>query len=103
MGEVMDERPATYLDKIMRERKISNGQIGRICGVSAQAARHWRLGVYSPKISYAKLLAVELNIPRHLLRPDIWDPPPPAPIAAPAPRRKPRATRNKEEPLAASA
>ena len=65
----------TYLDKIMKERGISNSMLGRLCGVSPQAARHWRLGVWKPKVAYAKKIASTLDIPRHLLRPDIWEPP----------------------------
>lgn len=89
---------ATYLDQIMSERDISNAALGRICGVSAQAARHWRLGVYSPKIPYAKLIAAQLGIPRHLLRPDIWDPPPPV-AAHPRGVRAPRRARTEEPDL----
>jgi transcriptional regulator with XRE-family HTH domain len=68
--------PVTYLDKVMTESGISNQKVADVCGVSVNAARQWRLGLYFPSVEYAKTISSTYGIPRHLLRPDIWDPPP---------------------------
>jgi hypothetical protein len=59
----------------MTESGISNQKVADVCRVSANAARQWRLGLYFPSVEYAKTISSTYGIPRHLLRPDIWDPP----------------------------
>jgi transcriptional regulator with XRE-family HTH domain len=78
----------TNLDVALRERGISTIQAAKLCGATRQAVRMWRMGQRRPSVPYAKLLALQYGIPRHLIRPDLWDPPPEA--APPRPRGRPR-------------
>jgi hypothetical protein len=78
----MDDRSSSYLDVALRERGITNASAARLCGTTPEAVRMWRLGERRPGVTYAKLLAGEYGIPRHLIRPDLWDPPEPVQIAS---------------------
>jgi transcriptional regulator with XRE-family HTH domain len=100
----MNNRNATPLDLHMRRHGIKTAAIAALCGVTPTTVRYWRLGQRRPEPQLARLIAAELNMPRHLLRPDLWDPPPtvaagadPAPQQPDPPRAgaRRRATRNR--------
>jgi transcriptional regulator with XRE-family HTH domain len=77
------ERP--YVDVVLKERNITTQQVAAVCGTTSQAVLHWRTGHRQMRPPYAKKLAAAFDIPLHLLRPDLWDPPPAPPPAPPPP------------------
>jgi transcriptional regulator with XRE-family HTH domain len=76
--ELLGAAPVSALDAHMRLKRLSCVALAELCGVTQQAVSHWRLGERAPSAVYAKLLAKTLEMPLHLLRPDLWDPPEPA-------------------------
>lgn len=66
------------LASYMTERGLNDGELAAMIGVTDEAVRLWRHGrrIISPRraIQVSKVT----GIPRHKLRPDLWDPPPPA-------------------------
>jgi transcriptional regulator with XRE-family HTH domain len=73
----------TLLDGALRHLGLSNVEVAALCGVTSSAVQLWRAGLRQPTIASAKLIALTYGIPRYLIRPDLWEAPPPAP-------RKPR-------------
>ncbi len=60
---------ATY----MAENGLSDAQLGVMVGVSAEAVRLWRHGKRSISAKRAIKISALTGIPRHQLRPDLWD------------------------------
>jgi hypothetical protein len=73
----MNAQPATALDRVLFERDISSVTVALTCGVTQQCVSAWRLGRRRPGVQHAKLLDSALGIPRHLIRPDLFDAPTP--------------------------
>ena len=60
----------------MRDRRLTNAAVGLTCGVSPNAVRQWRYRLIGPNPHFVRVLEQRLGIPRHLLRPDIYESPP---------------------------
>jgi hypothetical protein len=89
----MNAKPATALDRVLLERDISSVSVASTCGVTQQCVSAWRLGRRRPGIQHAKLLDSALGIPRHLIRPDLFDPPTPKAASKRAAPKPPPADR----------
>jgi DNA-binding transcriptional regulator YiaG len=89
-------RPAAEATSALDEHMIRTGvtttALAARMQVTPSTVRQWRSGVRKTSVACAKRLAAELDMPLHLLRPDIWDAPPQrrqAPRAAVAPTGPP--------------
>ncbi len=72
---------ASYLS----EHGLTDGAFAERIGVSDEAVRLWRHGIRKISPKMAKVISKLTGIPRHELRPDIWEPPKPRLKRSPAP------------------
>jgi DNA-binding transcriptional regulator YdaS (Cro superfamily) len=78
----------------MKAHGWTDGRLGTEVGVSHDTVRIWRTGKRLIPAKHVGVVSAVTGIPRHVLRPDLWEPPPPAkarakrPAAAPAPPAK---------------
>lgn len=63
------------LDSRLKELGISDADFAQQHGVSAEAVRLWRKGLRRMSPDTAKAIEQKTGIPRHELRPDLWEPP----------------------------
>jgi DNA-binding transcriptional regulator YdaS (Cro superfamily) len=66
------------LDAFFTDYGCSTSQVAESLGVTNEAVRAWRRGIRRIPTSQARLIEDRFGIPKHLLRPDVWDPPRPA-------------------------
>lgn len=59
----------------MAEYGVTSRDLEVSLGVSRQAVIKWRHGTARPTPDRAREIERKFNIPKHLLRPDIWEPP----------------------------
>lgn len=79
----MDADKPIDLDAVLKRHGLVTKDLSHVLGVSMVTVRWWKRGIRKPSIENARLAEVKLGIPKHELRPDLWDPP-----AAAAPRRR---------------
>jgi DNA-binding transcriptional regulator YdaS (Cro superfamily) len=65
------------LDSIFTEFGLTTAEVAVSLNVTTEAVRLWRRGMRQLPPNYARLIEERFHIPRHRLRPDVWDPPPP--------------------------
>jgi len=53
--------------RLRKERKLSQEQLGRKCGVTQSAVASWESGRTCPATKRAQLLAVAFNVPLELI------------------------------------
>ena len=63
------EAALSYID-------LSCDRLGKRLGVTGEAVRLWRRGKQRMSGRHAEQLDGMFGVPRHLLRPDLFDPPP---------------------------
>jgi plasmid maintenance system antidote protein VapI len=73
----------TAFANLMDEHGVSQHDLVVSLAVTPKAVRNWRDGSRQPTPDNARIIEARFGIPKHLIRPDIWDPPPP-----PKPSRK---------------
>ena len=66
------------LQDVLARVGLSDAELGSRLGVSAEAVRLWRSGARRISPVHVKKIELDFNIPRHELRPDIYDAPNPA-------------------------
>jgi DNA-binding transcriptional regulator YdaS (Cro superfamily) len=64
------------LDAVFVEYGVTTTEVATSLGVSNEAVRLWRRGQRRLGTEQARLIEERFSIPRHLLRPDVWDAPP---------------------------
>jgi DNA-binding transcriptional regulator YdaS (Cro superfamily) len=64
----------TSFDAILAEHSVSPADIMTSLGVSKFALYKWRTGACRPHPAHAVEIEEKFGIPRHKLRPDLWDP-----------------------------
>jgi DNA-binding transcriptional regulator YdaS (Cro superfamily) len=64
------------LDDILDEFGVLPKDLQISLGVTYEAVRLWRNGRNRITPTVAREIELKFGIPRHRLRPDIWDPPP---------------------------
>ena len=69
------------LDSAFDRTGLTDAQIAERISVSAEAVRLWRRGLRRVSHKHARRLETELGIPKHELRPDIYDAPHPGTAA----------------------
>ncbi|HTB46279.1 MAG TPA: hypothetical protein VK741_21840 [Acetobacteraceae bacterium] len=62
-------------DSILAAHRVTPNDVRISLGITAQAVSKWRCG-YPMSIKSALEIERKFGIPKHELRPDIWDPPP---------------------------
>ena len=67
------------LDAIFTDHGVTTAQIAESLGLTNEAVRLWRHGIRLIPPAQARLIDERFHIPKHRLRPDVWDPPPPPP------------------------
>jgi transcriptional regulator with XRE-family HTH domain len=80
----------TTFSRLMVEYGVSHTDLMEALKVTPKAVRNWRDGSRQPTPDNARLIESKFGIPKHRIRPDIWDDPAPAPVPAPAPSRPSR-------------
>jgi hypothetical protein len=65
------------LDDILAEFGVTPKDLEISLAVSFEAVRLWRIGRNRIKPATAREIETKFHIPKHRLRPDIWDPPEP--------------------------
>ena len=63
------------LESRLRDLGISDAEFAQQHGVSAEAVRLWRKGLRRMSPATAMAIEQKAGIPRHELRPDLWEPP----------------------------
>jgi DNA-binding transcriptional regulator YdaS (Cro superfamily) len=63
------------LASYMAKNELTDGKLATILGVSDELVRLWRHGRRRISAERAIVLSNKTGIPRHELRPDIWDAP----------------------------
>jgi DNA-binding transcriptional regulator YdaS (Cro superfamily) len=63
------------LASYMAEKGLTDAQLGALVGVSGELVRLWRLGRRRISAERVGALSSATGIPRHKLRPDLWDDP----------------------------
>lgn len=69
----------------MTAHGLTDGDFAQLLGVSDELVRLWRHGRRGISAKRAIEISKATGIPRHELRPDLWEPPKPRRVAAPAP------------------
>lgn len=64
------------ISEVMEAKGLSDAQLAELAQVSPETARLWRHGQRKPSPEKAKELAKLLEVGKHEIRPDLWDPPP---------------------------
>ena len=67
------------LDAYMRAAGLLNRDMAVALGLAPELVRRMRCGMRPIHPNEARLIEEKFGIPRHRLRPDIWDPPPEKP------------------------
>lgn len=65
------------LGRILEPRGLKESDLAEVLGVSERTVLFWRSGERKPSPEHAMKAERLLNIPKHELRPDLWEPPPP--------------------------
>lgn len=82
------KRNTSPMARVMARYGLKPGALAAAAGVSTESVRQWRLGQNRPTPERARLIERKLGIPRHEIRPDLWDAPRPAePVARSRARR----------------
>jgi DNA-binding transcriptional regulator YdaS (Cro superfamily) len=76
----------------LTEHGLTDAELANQVGVSAELVRLWRHGRRTISAKRAVVVSRVTGIPRHELRPDLWEPPESAPTPESAPRRRKRVT-----------
>jgi DNA-binding transcriptional regulator YiaG len=69
----MKQAPA--IDRAFKDRGLTSGEVARFLNVTPQCVQSWRSGRNRISPTYARLLNEQYELPLHVLRPDVWDPP----------------------------
>jgi hypothetical protein len=64
------------LQSVFDEYHVTTRDLMVSLALSNWAVRKWFNGENPPSTKHARLIEERFGIPRHLLRPDVWDPPP---------------------------
>jgi hypothetical protein len=80
----------TSFADLMDEHQVSSHDLMVALQVTPKAVRNWRDGSRQPTPDNARIIEKKFGIPKHRIRPDIWDDPAPAPGPASAPSRPSR-------------
>jgi transcriptional regulator with XRE-family HTH domain len=68
-------RAMTSFSTLLAHHNVTEADVAAALGVTPKAVRNWRNGAYGPSPAMARAIEKEFGIPKHLLRPDIWDAP----------------------------
>lgn len=63
------------LAAILEPRGLKESDLAQVLSVSERTVLFWRTGERKPSIHHAREAERLLGIPRHELRPDLWQPP----------------------------
>ena len=55
------------LNKLMKEKDVSQSDIARACGVARQSVQGWCCGKSFPRIDYIEIMANTLKVPKSVL------------------------------------
>lgn len=67
---------AIDLPAILEPRGLKESDLVQVLGVSDRTVLFWRMNERKVSVENARRAEELLGIPKHLLRPDLWDPPP---------------------------
>ena len=67
----------TRMEQILTEFGVTKQDLIVSLGLTQPAVSCWLSGTRQPSPKHVKEIEAKFGIPRHLLRPDLWDPPPP--------------------------
>ena len=62
------------LDDVFLQYGLSTAEVAKELKVTPTAVRYWRHGRNPLTCERAMVISAKFGIPRHVLRPDIWDP-----------------------------
>lgn len=65
------------IDRVLAEYGVESQTLALALRVSTEAVRTWRRGTRRITPDAARLTEARFGVPKHLLRPDLWDPPEP--------------------------
>lgn len=63
-------------DELLAEYGVTPRDIQVSFAMTKEGVRLWRRGIHEVSTENARLIEAKFGIPRHRIRPDIWDPPP---------------------------
>ena len=76
------------IDRVLAEYGVDSQTLALALKVSTEAVRTWRRGTRRITPDAARLTEQRFGVPKHLLRPDLWDAPPPENPPPPDPIRR---------------
>jgi plasmid maintenance system antidote protein VapI len=65
------------IDDVLAEYGVTSYDLAVSLGLSVEAVRTWRRGTRRITPEAARLTEQRFGVPKHLLRPDLWEPSPP--------------------------
>jgi len=64
------------LEDVFAEYGVTPQDVMEALNVTDEAVRMWRRGSRRISVEFARIIEQRFLIPKHLLRPDLWEPPP---------------------------
>ena len=80
------------IDAVLAEYGVESQTLALALRVSTEAVRTWRRGTRRITPDAARITEARFGVPKHLLRPDLWDAPSPPPKTLDNSRRRSRAS-----------